>query len=137
MLHALEFAQDEARNLRHNSIGSEFLLLGLLRNESSIPAIALKKQGVSQADARKGVTQIIGVGRKVVKGEFQFTPQAKVILEGARNISKQFDSPNIRQEHCLLSIIDSEGVGIRTLENLGVDFKLLEEDVQKLMKEAG
>lgn len=63
-----------------------------------------------------------------------FNSQAKVILEGARRISKQLDSPNIRQAHCLLSIIDSEGIGIRTLENLGVNFKLLEEDVQKLMK---
>lgn len=136
MLEALKFAQKEARNLRHNSIGSEFLLLGLLGNDSSIAATVLRDQKISKMDVRDGVTKIIGVGNhKPNRKTIPFTPQAKVILQGARTLSKQLDSPKIKITHCLLSIIESEGVGIRTLNNLGVDLKRLKEDVHRLIKE--
>lgn len=134
MLEALEFAKEEARSMWQPGVGSEFLLLGLMGNSSNIAARALASMGISIENVRREVRKITGTGRQRVKDPM-YTPAAQVVLEEALNISKRLESVQIKEEHCLLSIMDSEGVGIGILKNLGVDFQRLEDEIYRLTKE--
>lgn len=135
MIEVIELAKEEALALKNPYIGSDFLLLGLTKNSTSIAATALLNAGVSTSALRNEIGKIVGIGSRQTATP-QYTPAAKAVLANALEIANKFGSHEIREEHCLLSIICSEGVGIRTLENLGVDFKRLEEAIQKLMREA-
>ncbi len=133
MQEAIKFAKEEARSLRHLSVGSEFLLLGLMANSNNIAAMALASMGLRIENVRSEVRKIVGTGEKGVIYP-QYTPGAQVVLEEALAISREMKSQKIKEEHCLLSIIDNKGVGRRTLQNLGVDFQRLEDGINRLIK---
>jgi ATP-dependent Clp protease ATP-binding subunit ClpC len=115
-------AQEEARLLRHNYIGTEHILLGLLRADDSAAARALESLGVSLAQARTEVEAIIGRGRKALSGHIPFTPRAKRVLELSLSEAKRLRHQHIGTEHILLGLLrEGEGVGAQVLVRLGVD----------------
>ncbi|MGF1569828.1 MAG: ATP-dependent Clp protease ATP-binding subunit [Nodosilinea sp.] len=115
-------AQEEARRLRHNFVGTEQLLLGLVKEESTISAKVLDEFGVNLNDARAEVEAIIGRGSGSVPPEIPFTPKVKQVFEQAFQEARKMDSSYIGPEHLLLSLTqNTESVAYRVLTNLGVD----------------
>jgi ATP-dependent Clp protease ATP-binding subunit ClpC len=114
-------AQEEARRLQHNFVGTEQLLLGLLREESSLAASVLTEFGVTLTDARSEVEAIIGRGNGKPPAEVPFTPKVKQVFETAFQEARKLDASYIEPEHLLLSLTQSrESVAYRVIENLGV-----------------
>lgn len=115
-------AQQESRRLKHNFVGSEQILVGLIGEGSGIAAKILNSYGVNWHNSRVQVEQIIGFGNDAVAEEIPFTPRAKRILEFALEESRKLGHGYQGTEHLLLAIIrDGEGVANRVLENLGLD----------------
>ncbi|MBE9138429.1 ATP-dependent Clp protease ATP-binding subunit [Nodosilinea sp. LEGE 07088] len=115
-------AQEEARRLRHNFVGTEQLLLGLIKEESTLSAKVLGEFGVNLNDARAEVEAIIGRGSGSVPPEIPFTPKVKQVFEQAFQEARKMDSSYIEPEHLLLSLCqNTESVAYRVLTNLGVD----------------
>ena len=104
-------SQESARNLQHNYIGTEHLLLGLLSVPDSIAARALARIGLTQQDAEQAILRKIGRGKRMPSGHIPFTPRAKKILELALREALQFGHNYIGTEHLLLGIL-SEGHGV-------------------------
>ena len=114
-------AQEEARRLGHNFVGTEQVLLGLIGEGTGIAAKTLKSMGVNLKDARIEVEKIIGRGSGFVAVEIPFTPRAKRVLELSWDEARQLGHNYIGTEHLLLGLIrEGEGVAARVLENLGV-----------------
>lgn len=115
-------AQEEARRLRHNFVGTEQLLLGLIKEEATLSAKVLGEFGVNLNDARAEVEAIIGRGSGSVPPEIPFTPKVKQVFEQAFQEARKVDSPYIEPAHLLLSLCqNTESVAYRVLTNLGVD----------------
>jgi len=115
-------AQEEARRLRHNFVGTEQLLLGLIKEGSTVAAQVLNELGVNLDDARAEVEAIIGRGSGSVPPEIPFTPKVKQVFEQAFQEARKMDAAYIEPEHLLLSLThNSESVAYRVLTNLGVD----------------
>jgi ATP-dependent Clp protease ATP-binding subunit ClpA/heme-degrading monooxygenase HmoA len=115
-------AQDEARGLRHNYIGTEHLLLGLLREEDSPAWAVLHSLGVELADARQQVAGIVGPGEQEVSGQIPFTPRSKKVLELALREATSLGHDYIGTEHILLGIVrENQGVAAQILRDLGAD----------------
>ena len=115
-------AQEEARRLGHNFVGTEQVLLGLIGEGTGVGPKVLKKMGVNLKDARVEVEKIIGRGSGFVAVEIPFTPRAKRVLELSLEEARQLGHNYIGTEHLLLGLIrEGEGVAARVLENLGVD----------------
>ena len=115
-------AQEEARRLRHNFVGTEQLLLGLIKEEATLSAKVLAEFGVNLNDARAEVEAIIGRGSGSVPPEIPFTPKVKQVFEQAFQEARKMDSPYIEPAHLLLSLCqNTESVAYRVLTNLGVD----------------
>ncbi|NLM37205.1 MAG: ATP-dependent Clp protease ATP-binding subunit [Firmicutes bacterium] len=127
-------AQKEAARLRHNVIGTEHLLLGLVREEDGVAAKALELLGVDLNKVRNEVEKIIGVGEEMVFGEVPFTPRAKRVLELAWDESRQMGHNYVGTEHILLGLIrEGEGVAAQVLKNLGVDLETARKQVFSLL----
>ena len=115
-------AQEEARRLGHNFVGTEQILLGLIGEDTGIGPKVLKAMGVNLKDARVEVEKIIGRGSGFIAVEIPFTPRAKRVLELSLEEARQLGHNYIGTEHLLLGLIrEGEGVAARVLENLGVD----------------
>ena len=115
-------AQEEARRLGHNFVGSEQLLLGIVKEGSSIAARVLSDFGVNLANSRAEVESIIGRGSGNGPTEIPFTPKVKQVFEQAFQEARKLDHPYIEPEHLLLSLTqNAESVAYRVLNNLGVD----------------
>ena len=115
-------AQDEARALRHNYIGTEHVLLGLLREEEGVAARVLEGFDVSLEEVRAQVARIIGEGDDVVIGQVPFTPRAKKVLELSLREALSLGHNYIGTEHILLGLArEGEGVGMRILVDYDVD----------------
>ena len=113
-------AQDEAQALHHNYIGTEHLLLGLLREERGLAARVLASLGVAIEPARDQVRSIIGEGDAVVGGQIPFTPRAKKVMELALRESQAMSHDVIGTEHLLLGLArEDEGVAMQVLRALG------------------
>ena len=123
-------AQEEARRLGHNFVGTEQVLLGLIGEGTGEGPKVLKSMGVTLKDARMEVEKIIGRGSGFVAVEIPFTPRAKRVLELSLEEARQLGHNYIGTEHLLLGLIcEGEGVAARVLENLGVDLlKVRSED---------
>src|SRR5277367_3406992 len=131
-------AQEEARRLGHNFVGTEQILLGLIGEGTGIAAKTLKSMGVNLKDARVEVEKIIGRGSGFVAVEIPFTPRAKRVLELSWDEARQLGHNYIGTEHLLLGILrEGEGVASRVLENLGVDPTRLRSHVLRLLSESG
>jgi hypothetical protein len=115
-------AQDEARGLAHDYLGTEHLLLGLLRLDTSGAARALAELGVDQARVRARVEELVGRGPGTPSGAIPFTPRAKKVLELALRESLALRHDDIETEHLLLAILaEGEGVAARILSEQGLD----------------
>jgi ATP-dependent Clp protease ATP-binding subunit ClpC len=113
-------AQEESRMLKHNYIGTEHILLGLIHEGEGVAAKALKELNVSLEAARQRVEEIIGRGQAFPTDRIPFTPRAKNVLELALRESLQLGHNVIGTEHILLGLIrEGEGVGAQVLQDLG------------------
>ncbi len=131
-------AQEEARRLGHNFVGTEQILLGLIGEGTGVAAKTLKSMGVNLKDARVEVEKIIGRGSGFVAVEIPFTPRAKRVLELSWDEARQFGHNYIGTEHLLLGLIrEGEGVAARVLENLGVDLAKVRQHIIRLLGESG
>jgi ATP-dependent Clp protease ATP-binding subunit ClpC len=125
-------AQEEARRLGHNFVGTEQVLLGLIGEGTGIGPKVLKSMGVNLKDARVEVEKIIGRGSGFVAVEIPFTPRAKRTLELSLEEARQLGHNYIGTEHLLLGLIsgdEGEGVAARVLENLGVDLSKIRSQI--------
>ncbi|MFB2968214.1 ATP-dependent Clp protease ATP-binding subunit [Aerosakkonema sp. BLCC-F183] len=119
---AVMLAQEEARRLGHNLVGTEQILLGLIGEGSSVAAKVLSDLGVTLPNARVEVEKIIGRGSRFVSAQIPFTPKVKRVFEQSFDEARQLGHNYIAPEHLLLGLIREEtGVAAKVLENLGVD----------------
>ncbi|MEM9271909.1 MAG: ATP-dependent Clp protease ATP-binding subunit [Cyanobacteria bacterium P01_F01_bin.143] len=129
-------AQEEARRLGHNFVGTEQILLGLIGEGTGVAAKVLKSMGVNLKDARIEVEKIIGRGSGFVAVEIPFTPRAKRVLELSLEEARQLGHNYIGTEHLLLGLIrEGEGVAARVLENLGVDLSKVRTQIIRMLGE--
>ena len=129
-------AQEEARRLGHNFVGTEQILLGLIGEGTGVAAKVLKSMGVNLKDARIEVEKIIGRGSGFVAVEIPFTPRAKRVLELSLEEARQLGHNYIGTEHLLLGLIrEGEGVAARVLENLGVNLSKVRTQVIRQLGE--
>ena len=129
-------AQEEARRLGHNFVGTEQILLGLIGEGSGVGPKILKQMGIKLKEARIEVEKIIGRGSGFVAVEIPFTPRAKRVLELSLEEARQLGHNYIGTEHLLLGLIrEGEGVAARVLENLGVDLAKVRTQVIRMLGE--
>ena len=129
-------AQEEARRLGHNFVGTEQVLLGLIGEGTGVASKTLKSMGITLKDARAEVEKIIGRGSGFVAVEIPFTPRAKRVLELSWDEARQLGHNYIGTEHLLLGLIrEGEGVAARVLENLGVDLNKVRSNIIKMLGE--
>jgi len=135
-IRVIMLAQEEARRLGHNFVGTEQVLLGLIAEGTGIAAKTLKSMGVTIKDARAEVEKIIGRGSGFVAVEIPFTIRAKKVLELSWDEARQLGHNYIGTEHLLLGLIrEGQGVAAKVLENLGVDLNKCRSNVVKLLGE--
>ena len=115
-------AQDEARALKHNYIGTEHILLGLLREEEGLAARVLESLDITVEEVRAQVARIVGQGDEVTTGQIPFTPRAKKVLELALREALSLGHNYIGTEHILLGLVrENEGVAARILLDFDAD----------------
>lgn len=118
----LSLAQEEAQRFQHNYIGTEHLLLGLVREGEGIAAKVLSSLGVELTRVRTSVEFIIGRGDRIVLGEIGLTPRAKKVIELAVDEARRLNHHYIGTEHLLLGLIrEGDGIAAGVLESLGVN----------------
>jgi len=128
------YAQEEARMLNQNYIGTEHLLLGLIREQDGIAAKALESLSISLDDVHQQVEELIGRGTYVPTGHIPFTPRAKKVLELSLREALQLGHNYIGTEHILLGLIrEGEGVAAQVLLNLGADLEKVRSAVIQLL----
>lgn len=130
---AIVLAQEEAKGLKHNYVGTEHLLLGLIKEESGIAALTLKEFGVNIENTRNEVIKAIGYGSQV-SDIVGFTPRTKRVFELSFNQARSLGHNYVGTEHMLLGLLsEGEGVAIVVLRKLGVDIeKLVEAIISKV-----
>lgn len=127
-------AQEEARNLNHNYIGTEHILLGLIHEGEGVAAQALEAMGISLESVREQVEEIIGQGTEAPSGHIPFTPRAKKVLEYSLHEALQLGHNYIGTEHILLGLIrEGDGVAAQVLTNLGADLPSVRQQVIQLL----
>ena len=127
-------AQEEARMLNHNYIGTEHILLGLIHEGEGVAAKALESLGISQEAVRQQVEEIIGQGQQASSGHIPFTPRAKKVLELALREALQLGHNYIGTEHILLGLIrEGDGVAAQVLVKLGGDLNRVRQQVNQLL----
>ncbi len=131
-------AQDEARALKHNYIGTEHLLLGLLREEEGLAARVLESLGIEVEAARAQVAGIIGQGDEVTFGQIPFTPRAKKVLELALREALSLGHNYIGPEHILLGLVrENEGVAARILLDFDADAEKIRNEIIRMLPGPG
>ena len=120
----LQLAQEEAQRLHHDYIGTEHLLLGLVREGEGVAGHVLKSLGVDLEKVRKAVEDIIGRGDSIVLGEIGLTPRAKKVIELAVDEVRRLNHHYIGTEHLLLGLLrEGEGIGAGVLESFGLNLQ--------------
>jgi len=126
----LTLAQEEAQRFRHNYIGTEHLLLGLVREGNGLAAKVLINMDVELEEVRRKVETIIGRGDRIVMGAVGLTPRAKKVVELAVDEARRLNHHYIGTEHLLLGLIrEGEGIGAGVLEELGVGLQRVRREV--------
>src|SRR6476619_2182202 len=130
-------AQEEAKRLNHDYVGTEHLLLGLIALGEGVAAQVLANLGVDLRRVRTEIEKIVGTGDNVMLlGEIPFTPRAKKVLELAVEEAQNMGHSHVGTEHLLLGLIrEEEGVAARVLENLGLRLDVVREEVLNLLGE--
>jgi ATP-dependent Clp protease ATP-binding subunit ClpA len=127
-------AQEEARTLKHNYIGTEHILLGLLREEEGLAARVLESLDITVERVRSQVVRIVGSGEEVTSGQIPFTPRAKKVLELALREALSLGHNYIGTEHILLGLArEGEGVAARTLVDYDVDAAKIRDGVVRAL----
>jgi ATP-dependent Clp protease ATP-binding subunit ClpA len=127
-------AQEEARSLDHNYIGTEHILLGMLREGEGVAAKALEELGIGLDAIRQQVVEIIGRGQQLPSGHIPFTPRAKKVLELSLRESLQLGHEYIGTEHILLGMLrEGEGVAAKALEELGIGLDAIRQQVVEII----
>src|SRR2546421_5984215 len=127
-------AQEEARMLNHNYIGTEHILLGLIHEGEGVAAKALESLGISLDAVRQQVEEIIGQGQQAPSGHIPFTPRAKKVLELSLREALQLGHNYIGTEHILLGLIrEGDGVAAQVLVKLGADLNRVRQQVIALL----
>jgi ATP-dependent Clp protease ATP-binding subunit ClpC len=127
-------AQEEARMLNHNYIGTEHILLGLIHEGEGVAAKALESLNISLEAVRQQVEEIIGQGQAAPTGHIPFTPRAKKVLELSLREALQLGHNYIGTEHILLGLIrEGEGVAAQVLQKLGADLNRVRQQVIQLL----
>ena len=127
-------AQEEARMLNHNYIGTEHILLGLIHEGEGVASKALEQLGISLENVREQVQEIIGQGQQAPTGHIPFTPRAKKVLELSLREALQLGHNYIGTEHILLGLIrEGEGVAAQVLVKLGADLSRVRQQVIQLI----
>ena len=127
-------AQEEARMLNHNYIGTEHILLGLIHEGEGVAAKALESLGISLDAVRQQVEEIIGQGQQAPSGHIPFTPRAKKVLELSLREALQLGHNYIGTEHILLGLIrEGDGVAAQVLVKLGADLNRVRQQVIQLL----
>ena len=120
----LTLAQEEAQRFNHNYIGTEHLLLGLVREGEGVAAKVLSNLGVELNKVRSAVEFIIGRGDRLVLGEIGLTPRAKKVIELAVDEARRLNHHYIGTEHLLLGLVrEGEGIAAGVLESVGVNLE--------------
>ena len=136
-IRAIMLSQEEARRLGHNLVGTEQVLLGVIRENTSLAAKVLTDSGVTLDAARAEAQKITGRGTGVIPAELPFTPKVKRIFDNALQEARQLGQNYIAPEHLLLAIAaTSEGVATRVLINLGVEPTELRDRLMQMLSEA-
>ncbi|MDH6057472.1 ATP-dependent Clp protease ATP-binding subunit [Umezakia ovalisporum] len=131
-------AQEEARRLGHNFVGTEQILLGLIGEGTGVAAKVLAESGVTLKEARREVEKIIGKGSGFVPPEIPFTPKVKSLFEQSFREANSLGHNYINTEHLLLGLTDAgEGVAAKVLQNLGVDLQNIRTSVIRRLGEGG
>src|SRR5688572_19114068 len=131
-------AQDEARGLKHNYIGTEHILLGLLREEEGLAARILELFGIGIEDVRGQVERIVGRGDEPTVGQLPFTPRAKKVLELSLREALKMGHNYIGTEHILLGLVrENEGVAARILLDFGADAESIRNEVIRMLSGPG
>ncbi len=130
----LVLAQEEAKRLNHNFIGTEHILLGLVREGSGIAARSLQNLGIQLPKVRSEVERIIGKGEKVQSQGISYTPRAKKVIELAIEEGQNLGHNYVGTEHLLLGLLrEGEGIAAQVLTNLGIDLKKARREVIQLL----
>lgn len=130
----LMLAQEEARRLNYPYVGTEHLLLGLIREGGGIAAKVLQGMGIELERVRSEVEKVIGKGESVVIGEIGFTPRSKKVLELSFDEARNLGHNYIGTEHLLLGLIrEGEGVAATVLQNLGANLQSVRQDVIEML----
>jgi ATP-dependent Clp protease ATP-binding subunit ClpC len=128
-------AQEEARMVNHNYIGTEHILLGLIHEGEGVAARALEHMDISLDEVRQQVEEIIGRGQAAPTGHIPFTPRAKKVLELSLREALQLQHNYIGTEHILLGLMrEGEGVGAQVLRKLGADLDRVRREVLQLLR---
>src|ERR1700710_627316 len=131
-------AQDEARALKHNYIGTEHILLGLLREEEGLAARVLDSLDITVERVRAQVVRIVGSGEEVTSGQIPFTPRAKKVLELALREALSLGHNYIGTEHILLGLVrENEGVAARILLDFDADSEKIRNEVIRMLSGPG
>jgi hypothetical protein len=133
---AVVLAEEEARTLDHNWIGTEHLLLGLIREGDGVAARALESLGISLQPVRQQVEEMIGRGQQVPSEQIPFTPRSKKVLELSLRESLQLGQDHVGTEHILLGLIrEGDGVAAQVLVRLGADLNRVRQQVIELVSD--
>jgi len=132
----LSLAQEEAQRFQHNYIGTEHLLLGLVREGEGVAAKVLSNLGVELNKVRSAVEFIIGRGDRIVLGEIGLTPRAKKVIELAVDEARRLNHHYIGTEHLLLGLVrEGEGIAAGVLESLGVNLEKVRTQTIQVLNE--
>ena len=124
-------AQEEARMLNHNYIGTEHILLGLIHEGEGVAAKALESLGISLEAVRQQVEEIIGQGQQAPSGHIPFTPRAKKVLELSLREAIALKSTSIGDAHILLGLLrEGEGLAMKMIHDRGIDVAVLRDEVR-------
>jgi ATP-dependent Clp protease ATP-binding subunit ClpC len=133
----LTLAQEEAQRFNHNYIGTEHILLGLVREGDGVAAKVLANLGVELDKVRSAVEFIIGRGERTVRGEIGLTPRAKRVIELAVDEARRLGHNYIGTEHLLLGLLrEGEGVAAGVLESLGVSLEKVREETKRILQQS-
>jgi len=136
--HVLTLAQEEAQRFNHNYIGTEHILLGLVRESDSMAGKVLGSLGADLGQVRNAVEYIIGLGDQSPEGEVGLTPRGKKVIELAVDEARRLGHHYIGTEHLLLGLIrEGEGIAAGILESLGVNLEKVRDEVIKVLEGGG
>ena len=131
---SLSFAQEEAQRFQHNYIGTEHLLLGLVREGEGVAALVLTRLGIELSAVRESVEFIIGRGDRIILGEIGLTPRSKKVIELAVDEARRLNHHYIGTEHLLLGLVrEGEGIAAGVLMSQGVELKRVRHEILKAL----